>query len=140
LRPRRRPDLRPRRDGGRRVRGRRRPRADRGDGPPPPRARRRQAVEPARLITAAWICLFLPLGAALAITLAGTRISRRAAGYLATASVALAFAAAVASFVSMLGRAPDVRSETSTAWSWLTAGTLHFGLEILVDPLAVLMM
>jgi NADH-quinone oxidoreductase subunit L len=92
------------------------------------------------LIAAGWICLFLPLGAALAITLAGTRISRRGAGYLATLSVALSFGAAVAAFVCMLGKAPENRSEASTAWSWLTAGNLDFGLRILVDPLSVFMM
>ena len=31
---------------------------------------------------AAWICLLLPLASAIAITLAGRRISRRNAGYL----------------------------------------------------------
>jgi NADH-quinone oxidoreductase subunit L len=92
------------------------------------------------LIPAAWICLFLPLAATLAITLAGNRISRRGAGYLATLSVAGSFAAAVAAFVDMLGKSPADRSGASTAWSWLTAGSLHFGLTILVDPLSVFMM
>src|SRR5438552_18131774 len=92
------------------------------------------------MIIGSWICLFLPLGATLAITVAGNRISRRGAGYLATLSVALSFAAAVAAFVSMLGKSPGNRSEASTAWSWLTAGNLHFGLTILVDPLSVFMM
>src|SRR5207244_9166252 len=62
--------------------GRRRPRSDRGDGAEEPRARRRQALDPARMTVAAWICLLFPLAGALAITLAGTRISRRAAGYV----------------------------------------------------------
>src|SRR5438552_14127998 len=92
------------------------------------------------MIIGSWICLFLPLGATLAITVAGNRISRRGAGYLATLSVALSFAAAVAAFVSMLGKSPGNRSEASTAWSWLTAGNLDFGLRILVDPLSVFMM
>ncbi len=40
----------------------------------------------------------------------------------------------------MLGRDEDERAQASTAWSWLTAGNLDFGLEIYVDQLAVFMM
>jgi NADH-quinone oxidoreductase subunit L len=89
---------------------------------------------------AAWTCLFVPLGTALAITLAGNRITRRGAGYLATVSVGVSFVAAVVSFAVLLGDSPDDRSHTSTLWSWLTAGQLDFGLRILVDPLSVFMM
>src|SRR6185503_2412112 len=84
LREGRRPDLRARGDGGRRLRGRRRARPDRGDGPKEARPRRRQALDPARMTQAAWICLFLPLAAAVAITLLGTSISRRTAGWIST--------------------------------------------------------
>ncbi len=92
------------------------------------------------MIPAAWICVFAPLAATVAITLAGNRISRRGAGYLATASVGVSFVAALVSFVVLLGRGHEERSETSTAWSWLTAGDLDFGLRLLVDPLSVFMM
>jgi NADH-quinone oxidoreductase subunit L len=92
------------------------------------------------LIAAAWTCLLAPLGAALAITLAGNRITRRGAGYLATASVAVSFVSAVVTFALLLGDAPPNRSHYSTLWSWLTAGQLDFGLRILVDPLSVFMM
>jgi NADH-quinone oxidoreductase subunit L len=92
------------------------------------------------VIAAAWICLFAPLGAALAITLAGGRLTRRGAGYLASGSVAASFVAAVVVFALLAGEAPDDRSHPSTLWQWLTAGTYHFGLRILVDPLSVFMM
>jgi NADH-quinone oxidoreductase subunit L len=92
------------------------------------------------LIAAAWTCLLAPLGAALAITLAGNRITRRSAGYLATASVAVSFVSAVIAFALLLGDAPPNRSHYSTLWNWLTAGQLDFGLRILVDPLSVFMM
>ena len=55
------PDLRARRDGGRRVGGVRRARARRRDPPPPPRARRRPALGAARMIAGAWLCLLAPL-------------------------------------------------------------------------------
>jgi NADH-quinone oxidoreductase subunit L len=92
------------------------------------------------MAAAAWTCLLAPLGAALAIALAGRRITRRGAGYLASASVAVSFVAALVSFALLWGDAPDDRSHPSTLWQWLTAGTYHFGLRILVDPLSVFMM
>jgi NADH-quinone oxidoreductase subunit L len=92
------------------------------------------------MIVAAWICLLSPLAAALAITLAGNRISRRGAGFLATASVAVSFVAALVSFALLLGDQPEERFHPSTLWSWLTAGDLDFGLRIVVDPLSTFMM
>ena len=89
---------------------------------------------------AAWICLALPLAAALAITLLGERIGRRGAGYLATASVAGSFAAAVVAFVAMLDEDPEHRSQTSSLWTWLASGDFRLELGILVDPLSVFMM
>jgi NADH-quinone oxidoreductase subunit L len=89
---------------------------------------------------AAWICLMLPLGSAVLITLLGTSISRRTAGWIATLSCGGAFAAAAATFVIMLGRSPGQRSELSTAWTWLAAGDFKVGFSILTDPLSVFMM
>jgi NADH-quinone oxidoreductase subunit L len=92
------------------------------------------------LIAAAWICLLAPLGAAVAITLGGQRLTRRGAGYLATASVGVSFVTALVSFAILLGEAPHDRSHPSTLWRWLTAGPYHFDFRILVDPLSVFMM
>ena len=92
------------------------------------------------MIAAAWICLLTPLGATLAITLAGQRLSRRGAGYLATASVGVSFVAAVVTFALLLSKSPGDRQHTSTLWHWLTAGPYRFDLSILVDPLSVMMM
>jgi NADH-quinone oxidoreductase subunit L len=92
------------------------------------------------MTAAAWICLFLPLGAAFLIAVGGNAISRRWAGIISTSSVAGSFAAAVVVFSIMLSREPADRTEVSTAWSWLTAGDLNFGLTIYVDQLSVFMM
>ncbi|HEX2293105.1 MAG TPA: NADH-quinone oxidoreductase subunit L [Gaiellaceae bacterium] len=92
------------------------------------------------MTTAAWICLFSPLAAAVLLTLLGTRIPRKAAGYIATLSVLVSFVAALTTFVLLLGDEPEERSHTSTLWTWLTAGDFRVGLEILVDPLSVFMM
>jgi NADH-quinone oxidoreductase subunit L len=92
------------------------------------------------MVYGAWICLLSPLAAACLITLGGTRLSRRAAGYLATASCFVAFGGAVASFIGLLGRDGSQRELVSTAWLWVTGGSYQSGLQILIDPLSVFMM
>jgi NADH-quinone oxidoreductase subunit L len=92
------------------------------------------------MTTAAWICLLSPLAAATLITLAGTRISRRGAGYLATLSVLVSFVAALVTFFLMLDEQPEGRFHSSQLWTWLTAGDFEVGLRILVDPLTAFMM
>ena len=92
------------------------------------------------MIYGSWICLLSPLVAAGLITLAGGRITRRGAGYLATLSCFVSFGAAVAAFVSLLGRDAEQRSVLSTAWIWITGGTYRSGLAVLIDPLSVMMM
>jgi NADH-quinone oxidoreductase subunit L len=89
---------------------------------------------------AAWICLLSPLAAALGITLAGTSITRRAAGYVATASVGISFLAALVTFFGLTDRGEEEREETSTLWTWLSTGDFEVGLSVLVDPLSVFMM
>src|SRR5205823_13916703 len=127
-------------DGRSRLRGCGRARPDRRDRAQAPRPGRRQALHPPRVIVAAWICLVAPLAGALAITLLGTSLTRRGAAYLATTSVLGSFAAAAVVFAKLWGESPDARSHPSTAWEWLTAGSFHVGLRILVDPLSVFMM
>ncbi len=92
------------------------------------------------MITAAWICLLSPLAAAVLITLGGTRITRRQAGYLATLSVLVSFVAALITLFRMNDDPPEERSHVSTLWTWLSAGDFEAGLTILVDPLSVFMM
>jgi NADH-quinone oxidoreductase subunit L len=91
------------------------------------------------LIIGAWICLFAPLGGALAITLGGTRLPRAAAGWLATASVFIAFGGAVWSFFGLRSNGSEF-PWTSTAWTWLQSGNFNVGLQVLVDPLSTMMM
>ncbi len=87
-----------------------------------------------------WICLVAPLAGAVAITVAGTSISRRTAGYLSTLSVFVAFAGALVSLFSMWSHHGASRSDLSTAYTWLSGGSFHVGMSILVDPLSVVMM
>ena len=92
------------------------------------------------MIAGAWLCLLAPLAGALAITAAGTRISRRTAGWLSTASVFVAFGGAVWSFFGLRAEGSDSGGNFWTAWTWLQSGGFKVGLEVLVDPLSTMMM
>src|ERR671931_2761535 len=92
------------------------------------------------MVAGAWICLLAPLACSILITLGGTRLSRRGAAYLSTASVFVAFGGALASFVGLLGESEHERHHISTAWTWIQGGSYRSGFEVLVDPLSVFMM
>jgi NADH-quinone oxidoreductase subunit L len=87
-----------------------------------------------------WICLVSPLVGFLAILLLGTRITRRQAGLISTASVFVGFAGAVYAFAESLGRDPDDRVELTSAWTWFKAGDFVVELQLLIDPLSLVMM
>ena len=89
---------------------------------------------------AAWICLGLPLASTVAITAAGTSISRRVAGYVSTLTTMGSFAAAVVAFATMWGESAARRGHATTSWTWLAAGRYHFGLTLLTDQLSIVMM
>ena len=89
---------------------------------------------------AAWIALFSPAVAVVAIALGGQRISRRTAGLLAAGATFVSFVASVVCLVALAGREAEDRSEVSTIWTWLSAGDLNVGFSVLVDPLSVFMM
>jgi NADH-quinone oxidoreductase subunit L len=91
------------------------------------------------MIAGAWLCLAAPLAGALLITLGGTRISRRTAGWLSTVSVFIAFGGAVWSFFGLRANASH-EGHISTAWTWLQSGSFKVGFEVLVDPLSTMMM
>ena len=92
------------------------------------------------MIFGSWVCLLAPLVGFLAILLAGTRITRRQAGILSTTSVFVGFAGALVAFFDAWGREPEERGELTTAWTWLEAGEFEVGLELLIDPLSLVMM
>jgi NADH-quinone oxidoreductase subunit L len=92
------------------------------------------------MIAAAWIALFSPAVGVVLIALLGDRISRFHAGLVASGSTLVSFICSVIVFASLLGESPEDRAHSSTLWTWLSAGDLRFGAQILVDPLSVFMM
>ena len=89
------------------------------------------------MIAAAWIALFAPAAAVVAIAVAGMRITRFQAGVIASGATGISFAASVITFILLLADEPEERSHASTLWTWLSAGDLRFGMQIVVDPLSV---
>ena len=78
------------------------------------------------MIAAAWVCLLAPLGAAVAITLGGTRWSRprrRLSRHALGRGLVRRRGGRV--LLSARRGAGDERSELSTAWTWLSAGELR---------------
>jgi NADH-quinone oxidoreductase subunit L len=73
------------------------------------------------------------------ILLGGERIPRRAAAWISTVSVFVAFAGALWSFLGLHANASH-DAHISTAWTWLAAGSFKVPLQVLVDPLSTMMM
>jgi NADH-quinone oxidoreductase subunit L len=92
------------------------------------------------MIAGAWICLASPLAGAVAITLAGGRISRRTAGWISTLTTFLAFAGALVAFVGLWAEGHGDREHVSTAYTWLESGDFEVELQILLDTLSSTMM
>jgi NADH-quinone oxidoreductase subunit L len=92
------------------------------------------------MAAASWVTLLLPLASAVAITLAGTALPRRAAAYVSTATTMGAFVSAVIAFADMASKSPDARGTATTSWTWLSAGPYHFGFTLLTDQLSIVMM
>ncbi len=92
------------------------------------------------MIAGAWVCLLSPLVGALAITLTGTRISRRTAAYISTLTTFLAFGGALVAFFGLWAEGHGDREVVSTAYTWLESGDFQVELQILLDTLSSTMM
>ena len=92
------------------------------------------------MVAGAWICLLSPLAGAVAITLAGTRISRTTAAYISTLTTFLAFGGALVAFFGLWASDHGDREVVSTAYTWLESGDFQVELQILLDTLSSTMM
>ena len=88
----------------------------------------------------AWICLAAPLVGCVLIALGGQAISRRVAGWISTLTTFVAFGGALVTFFLVWSESPSDRSHVSTAYTWLTGGSFKVSVQILVDPLSLVMM
>jgi NADH-quinone oxidoreductase subunit L len=89
-----------------------------------------------------WLVLAFPLAGTLVIACGYRRlpaISPRAAGWVATAAIFLAFLAALGALISLQGHAPAHRQMVSSLWDYAVTVGIDARLSILVDPLSVFM-
>ena len=92
------------------------------------------------MIAGAWVCLLSPLVGALAITLAGTRISRKTAAWISTLTTFVAFGGALVAFIGLWAEGHGDREIVSTAYTWLESGDFQVEVQILLDTLSSTMM
>ena len=91
-------------------------------------------------ISGAWVCLLSPLAGAVAITLAGTRISRHTAAWISVLTTFVAFGGALVAFIGLWAADPSDREQVSSAYTWLAAGNFEVEMQILLDTLSSTMM
>jgi NADH-quinone oxidoreductase subunit L len=85
-----------------------------------------------------WLLLLTPLAGSLVIALGYRVLSERAAGWIGTAAIFLAFGAAIASFVQLQGLAAESR-HILAGYQYAQALGVDFRFDIYIDPLSVFM-
>jgi NADH-quinone oxidoreductase subunit L len=89
--------------------------------------------------TYGWLVLAFPL-AGTVVTALGVRTWRaRAAGWIATGAIFLAFLAAIGALISLQGHSPQHRELVSSLWNYAVTVGIDGRMSILVDPLSVYM-
>ncbi|MGE4428213.1 MAG: proton-conducting transporter membrane subunit, partial [Solirubrobacteraceae bacterium] len=90
----------------------------------------------------AWTVLALPLAGTILLALGGRGWRGIGAGIVGTATIALAFVFSVLTLIGLLGRDEHEggRQIASSLWTYASAGGVDVRMEILVDPLSVIML
>src|SRR5947209_17637820 len=89
--------------------------------------------------TYSWLILLCPLVGMTLIGLTFNRLPGRSAGWIATAAIALAFAFAIATLVSLLGHPASDRQLTSSLWEYDVSVGVDAKMSILVHQPSVFM-
>jgi NADH-quinone oxidoreductase subunit L len=87
----------------------------------------------------AWATLLFPLAGTIVVALVGRRLAGRGSAYVATGAMALSFASAVATLISLQGLDEGSRQVRAVAWNYASTVGLDAQLSLLVDPLSVFM-
>jgi NADH-quinone oxidoreductase subunit L len=92
--------------------------------------------------TYGWLVLLFPLLGTVVIAL-GFRgmnaLPPRAAGWIGTGAIFLAFLAALGALISLQGHTPEHRQLTSSLWNYASTVGIDAQMSILIDPLSVFM-
>ncbi len=88
-----------------------------------------------------WLIVALPLAGAALLLVAGPlapRLASRFGHLLATALAAASFVLSLVLCIAELGRAEGSRQLGQHMYTWMNAGSLHVGMDLLYDPLSAL--
>jgi NADH-quinone oxidoreductase subunit L len=89
--------------------------------------------------TYAWLVLAFPLAGCLVNAFGWRFLPGRAAGWIGTGAIGLAFINSIGALVMLLDKPDSGRQLTSSLWNYASAAGLDIKLGILVDPLSVFM-
>ncbi len=89
--------------------------------------------------TFGWLVLAFPLAGSLIVAFGWRTLPGRAAGWIASAAIGLAFLSSVGALIALLDHPAEERQLVSTLYDYGSAAGLEIELNILVDPLSVLM-
>jgi NADH-quinone oxidoreductase subunit L len=85
-----------------------------------------------------WLIIALPLLGAAVLLLVGNRRSHAWGHWLGLATITGSFVLSLISFLTLLGREEGERQVAKHLWTWIEAGRLDVGLDLLYDPLSAL--
>ncbi len=86
-----------------------------------------------------WLILALPLAGSMVIAFGWRALPGKAAGWIGTAAIGLAFAASIGALLQILDLPVDQRQVQGSLYEYASAAGLEIELGILVDPLSVFM-
>jgi NADH-quinone oxidoreductase subunit L len=89
--------------------------------------------------TYAWLVIAFPLAGMLLVAGGFRSLGGRSAGWIATCSILLSFAAAVGTLIALQQHAPEHRQLVSSLWDYAVTVGVDGQISILVDPLSVFM-
>ncbi len=91
------------------------------------------------MIEAAFLIPAFPVAGFILLILFGKRLGEPFAGWLATLASAGAFVSTVVVFAGLQGVEGDERFHIQTLFTWISAGSFHVDVGLLVDPLSITM-
>ena len=87
-----------------------------------------------------WLVPLLPLLGAIFNGVAGSRVSKKTVGFIASAAMGVAFLIAVSVYFKLTSLPMDHRSIEVVVFNWITSGVFQVDIAFLVDPLSTIMM
>lgn len=85
-----------------------------------------------------WLIIALPLAGATVLLLLGNRRTQGYGHWIGLATITGSFLLSLVSFLTLLGRDEGDRQVAKHLWTWMEAGHLDVGFDLLYDPLSAL--